>query len=73
MIREKYGSKLVIIGLTGNIMPEDVIHFREQGANGMLFKPLNVDDFLTILEQIQHDKRTDSLDEEDNDGDDCAF
>jgi CheY-like chemotaxis protein len=38
--------EVLIIGLTGNVLPEDKQYFQEQGANLVLPKPLNIDELL---------------------------
>ena len=35
------GCDAFVIGITGNVLPEDVICFCEHGANAVLPKPLN--------------------------------
>jgi signal transduction histidine kinase/CheY-like chemotaxis protein len=45
--------ELLIIGLTGNVLPEDKEYFLNNGANFVLSKPLNVKELLEIIEQ-QH-------------------
>lgn len=42
------GSDCFIVGLTGNIMPEDVAHFKEAGANSVLGKPFQIE----VLENL---------------------
>lgn len=37
------GSSAFIVGVTGNVMSEDVAHFREKGANWVLPKPFRLD------------------------------
>jgi CheY-like chemotaxis protein len=39
-------SEVLIIGLTGNVLPEDQEYFQKQGANLVLSKPLNIDKLL---------------------------
>jgi len=43
------GSDTFIVGITGNVLPEDVDHFRSQGANEVLPKPFNICDLEEIL------------------------
>ena len=45
----KLGSDVVIIGLTGNLFPDDVEHFKECGANAVLSKPFIYSSFEEIL------------------------
>jgi len=47
-IRE-LGCNCFIVGVTGNVLPQDIDHFRAQGANAVLAKPLNVDVFESML------------------------
>ena len=56
IIREKYGSRLIIIGLTGNVMPVDVKHFIEHGADAVLSIPLEMNDFVVLVEELETSK-----------------
>jgi CheY-like chemotaxis protein len=56
-IRELYGSSIIVIGLTGNVMPEDVKHFTDHGADAVLHKPLDINKFLGLLERIHIEKK----------------
>ena len=38
------GCSAFIVGVTGNIMPEDVLHFKNHGANAVLPKPIKIPD-----------------------------
>jgi DNA-binding response OmpR family regulator len=38
-----------ILGITGNVMPEDVQLFLEMGADEVLMKPLHMEDFHKAL------------------------
>ncbi len=38
------GSDVFIVGITGNLLPEDVAHFKEKGANYILPKPFKLSD-----------------------------
>lgn len=53
IIRETYGSIHIVVGLTGNVMAEDVAFFKEHGADAVLSKPLEVSDFLVSLDEIR--------------------
>jgi CheY-like chemotaxis protein len=44
---------LLIIGVTGNVLPEDKAYFLEHGANVVLRKPLNVSELLEEIESYQ--------------------
>ena len=39
----------VVIGVTGNALPEDINEFRSHGADAVLSKPLDLSDFETTL------------------------
>lgn len=43
------GSDTFIVGITGNLLPEDIEHFLSQGANEVLPKPFNISDLEEIL------------------------
>ena len=45
------GSKVYIIGLTGNIMADDVSYFHACGANAVFPKPFKVREFEELLEE----------------------
>lgn len=51
-IREKEIETL-IIGVTGNVLPEDQEHFLKQGANAVLPKPVNIDELLYKVQHLQ--------------------
>jgi signal transduction histidine kinase/ActR/RegA family two-component response regulator len=38
------GSDVFIVGITGNLLPEDVAHFQSRGASAVMSKPFNMDD-----------------------------
>ena len=40
----KLGSDALIVGITGNLLPEDVELFRESGADTVLHKPFHLPD-----------------------------
>ena len=42
MIRDKGCCRIMIIGVTGNVLTEDVSYFIEMGANHVLAKPVNL-------------------------------
>eukprot|EP00603_Paraphysomonas_imperforata_P009743 CAMPEP_0114473710 /NCGR_PEP_ID=MMETSP0104-20121206/13134_1 /TAXON_ID=37642 ORGANISM="Paraphysomonas imperforata, Strain PA2" /NCGR_SAMPLE_ID=MMETSP0104 /ASSEMBLY_ACC=CAM_ASM_000202 /LENGTH=927 /DNA_ID=CAMNT_0001647927 /DNA_START=60 /DNA_END=2843 /DNA_ORIENTATION=- len=49
-VREKYGNEKIIIGMSGSVLPEDLAEFTMRGADGILEKPVDVNSFLTALE-----------------------
>lgn len=42
------GCNTYIVGLTGNVLPEDVAFFRSRGANAVLPKPLRYVDLMNL-------------------------
>ena len=48
------GCTCLIVGVTGNVLPEDVQHFKSHGATHVLVKPLVVETFEELLYQHQH-------------------
>ena len=46
------GFKGLILGVTGNSLPDDVAHFISSGANAIIFKPLNVYQFDEIMKNF---------------------
>mmetsp|Transcript_17157 Transcript_17157/g.28687 ORF Transcript_17157/g.28687 Transcript_17157/m.28687 type:complete len:1014 (-) Transcript_17157:413-3454(-) len=61
------GYKLPIIGLTGNVLAEDVANFLQHGADHVMFKPFNYDSFNLMVER-EDDKDADKDIENDEDG-----
>ena len=47
------GCQTLIVGVTGNLLPDDVDYFKRQGANAVLGKPLNVKAFEDILDEFR--------------------
>ena len=52
-ILRKLGYSNPIIGISGNVLPEDVKFFKQHGANGVLPKPLKLAD----LEKMWNDEK----------------
>jgi signal transduction histidine kinase/CheY-like chemotaxis protein len=48
VIRE-LGSDAFIVGVTGNVMAEDIRHFKDHGANHVLPKPIKIPDLEALL------------------------
>ena len=42
------GFDVNIIGVTGNVLQDDVAHFISNGANEVVFKPVNVDELESL-------------------------
>jgi len=51
-LRQQLGCTCLIVGVTGNLLPDDVDYFKKQGANAVLGKPLNVRAFEEILDDF---------------------
>jgi CheY-like chemotaxis protein len=47
---------LPIIGVTGNVLPEDREFFLKQGANAVLPKPVNIDDLLNKVNSLREER-----------------
>jgi CheY-like chemotaxis protein len=47
--------EILIIGVTGNVLPEDREFFLKQGANAVLPKPVNIDELLNKVSSLQAD------------------
>ena len=54
------GCTVPILGVTGNMLPDDINHFKAQGANQVLGKPLNLARFEEFM-QDQEEEREHSL------------
>jgi CheY-like chemotaxis protein len=52
------GCRSLIVGVTGNVLPQDIDHFKEQGANTVLAKPLNIEAFESTLRGYRPPPRT---------------
>jgi len=46
----KLGCNILIIGVTGNVLPSDVSFFKEHGADAVLPKPLCIEDLEAIVQ-----------------------
>lgn len=44
------GYTAPIFGVTGNSLPSDVAHFKLHGADNVLIKPLDIDDFRKAMQ-----------------------
>ena len=51
-LRQQLGCTCLIVGVTGNLLPDDVDHFKRQGADAVLGKPLNVKAFEDMLDDF---------------------
>jgi CheY-like chemotaxis protein len=46
-------DQILIIGVTGNVLPEDIEHFLKKGANIVLPKPVKIDELLERIRSFQ--------------------
>jgi CheY-like chemotaxis protein len=67
LLREA-GCDLLIIGVTGNLLPEDVNYFKKQGADAVLGKPLDV----KLFEELVVDLRETAAEAEESKPEDTA-
>ena len=54
-LRENH-LEIPIIGVTGNVLPEDREFFLKQGANAVLAKPVNIDDLLNKVNSLRAER-----------------
>eukprot|EP00602_Paraphysomonas_sp_CaronLab_P009960 CAMPEP_0185037908 /NCGR_PEP_ID=MMETSP1103-20130426/32928_1 /TAXON_ID=36769 /ORGANISM="Paraphysomonas bandaiensis, Strain Caron Lab Isolate" /LENGTH=539 /DNA_ID=CAMNT_0027576101 /DNA_START=710 /DNA_END=2329 /DNA_ORIENTATION=- len=50
----KLGFRGKIIGITGNVLPDDVVHFKEHGADDVFAKPIEVGKLAELFKQLGH-------------------
>ena len=48
----RLGFRQIIIGVTGNVLQEDVTHFLECGAHAVLSKPLSMEKLKGALKKL---------------------
>ena len=48
------GCTIPIVGVTGNLLPDDVTYYKQQGANEVLGKPLNMVRFEELLRSVDN-------------------
>ena len=56
-MRADLGYRGVVIGITGNALPEDLDNFRDHGANMVLTKPLTNAKLMDAMKQSYCDQR----------------
>lgn len=61
-VREKLGSDVFIAGITGNMLSEDVGHFRDMGANAVLPKPFKMSSLEELIFENNIGAATDDAD-----------
>ena len=42
------GCDSFVVGITGNVLPEDITHFKDCGANEVLHKPVDLDSLAAL-------------------------
>jgi signal transduction histidine kinase/CheY-like chemotaxis protein len=52
------GCKTLIVGISGNVMPEDVKNFTKHGADVVLPKPLNIADLENLWQNFEFTERS---------------
>ena len=52
-ILRKDGVLIPIVGITGNVLSNDIEYFKEAGANEVLAKPLKREHLEDLLERVQ--------------------
>ena len=52
----KRGYEVVIIGITGNVLPDDINFFKLQGADEVLLKPINYNSLIDTYDKISQSK-----------------
>lgn len=52
----RLGCDSFIVGVTGNLMPEDIRYFKDMGANAVIAKPVSLSDLEAVL--MEHVLRT---------------
>ena len=50
-------TNTIMIGVSGNVLPEDVSVFLEQGADGVLPKPLKLEALVETIDRIQKKRK----------------
>ncbi|KAJ1427833.1 hypothetical protein B484DRAFT_397039 [Ochromonadaceae sp. CCMP2298] len=49
----RMGCKCFIAGITGNVLQDDIDHFKERGADNVLAKPLDIGVFESLFRNFQ--------------------
>ena len=60
-MRVELGYRGVVIGITGNALPEDLDNFRDHGANLVLTKPLSNKKLMDAMKQSHCELRMDMV------------
>ena len=50
------GYTMIVIGVTGNVLPEDRNYFIQQGANAVLPKPLSLPILLELYDKLYQER-----------------
>ena len=51
VVRQRGLEGILIIGITGNVLPEDIASFKKSGANEVLSKPVKIDEIQNIWKE----------------------
>ena len=60
-MRVELGYRGVVIGITGNALPQDMENFRDHGANMVLTKPLTNTKLMDAMRQSYYERRVDMV------------
>ena len=60
-MRAELGYRGVVIGITGNALPEDLTYFKDHGANTVITKPLTNAKLMDAMRQSNFDQRMDMV------------
>jgi osomolarity two-component system response regulator SKN7 len=58
-VLRQFGCDSIIIGVTGNVMPDDVKTFIDHGADAVFGKPVSFDDFESFLRDFSNTNNID--------------
>jgi len=51
----------IMVAVTGNTLPEDVSHFKSQGVDEVLFKPLNIIQYDEVITSLHKQRAPESV------------
>lgn len=52
----KRGIETIIIGITGNVLPDEINYFKQQGVDDVLLKPINYNVLIDTFDKISQSK-----------------
>jgi CheY-like chemotaxis protein len=59
-IRDRGMHDILVLGATGNCLPEDIQYFISQGANDVLTKPLSLEKVVGVVTKLTDELKTDN-------------